>query len=102
MTISVEPDPDTVQGPFDVEQDAMDWCIAIHVEGRLPNDSDIEIAVIDTCHGGPHFDRYFTHTGKNHQDKKDLSEWSYREARRLLLVNWEEYVTLYGKNHGIS
>lgn len=100
LTVSVEPNPADHAGPFVVENDAREWCVSLHVEGRLPNESDVEVAVIDTRHGQLHLDRYFTASGPDEQDKAWLDGWTYAEARRLLLANWEEYVDRYVANHG--
>lgn len=100
LTISVEPDPESHKGQFTVSQDATNWCVSLHMEGRLPNDSNEEIAVIDTQHGGPHIDRYYTASGPDDQDKKWLTGWTYDNARDYLLANWKDLIDEYIANHG--
>lgn len=99
ITIAVEPAPDDHSG-FTVDQDATGWCVALHVEGRLPNDSDTEIAVIDTRHGRPHIDRYYSAGSPDEQNKRFLNGWSHDDARNYLLAHWKDLIDEYIANHG--
>lgn len=98
LTVAVEPDPSDVGG-FDPYRDAEEWCVTIHYPGTLPNESDTEIARIDTSHGRPHFDELF----RPKQPREWLPvEYDLLSAERRLVRRWRHYAEQYERNHGVD
>lgn len=98
LTVAVEPCPSEIDG-FDPYTDAEEWTVSIHYPGTLPNESDTEIARIDTSHGRPHFDELFV----PHRPKEWLPEgFGLREAERRLTTAWRLYAEQYSRHHDVS
>lgn len=97
LTVAVEPDPGEIDG-FDPYREAEEWCATVHYPGTLPNESDTEIARIDTSHGRPHFDELFLPD----RPKKWLPEgYDLRSAERLFVRRWRYFAERYERNHHV-
>ena len=95
LTVAVEPDLSGF-ARFDPYEDASEWCVTVHYPASSPNESDTEIARIDTRHGQPHFDRLF----EPGQPKAWLPiDFALRDAETLLASRWREYAERYRRNH---
>lgn len=95
LTVAVEPDPSTID-EFDRYRDAEEWCVTIHTPGTLPNESDTEIARIDTSHDRPHLDALF----RSEQPREWLpTEYDLLSAERRLVRQWRHYAEQYERNH---
>lgn len=95
LTTAVEPDPSD-RHRVDRDEDADDWCVSAHYPGGLPNESDTEIARIDTEHGRPHFHRLYLRDQPISWFSTDLS---LAAAENLLAAEWEAYAELYEEHH---
>lgn len=96
LTVAIEPDPKEFD-ELDPYREAEEWCVTIHRPGVLPNQSDTEIARIDTSHGRPHFDQLFLPD----RPKEWLSEeYDLRSAEMLFARQWRGYANQYETNHG--
>lgn len=95
LTVAVEPTPSEFERS-DPYEDAIEWCVTIHYPGSLPNESDTQVARMDTRHGQPHFDRLF----EPDQPKEWLPpDFTLADAETILASRWREYAQTFHRNH---
>lgn len=100
VAVMVKPNPRTVPS-FDRYTDASDWCVSLAVAPPLPNGSATELAAVDTTHGTPHIDRYWTSTdGPQGTDKIDKPNWDLTDGETYIFRNHQHILQNYIANHG--
>lgn len=94
LAVAVEPDPDSV--PNFTLDDAEHYCVVVGREAPpVPDESNVEIVRIDTCHGRPHVDKLWL--PPNHGERKEWlgDGFTVHDAKDHLKRNWREYVRRY-------
>jgi len=100
MAVAVEPDPTTVSS-FNPYTHATDWCVALAVAPPLPNQSATELTTVDTAHGTPHIDRYWTAAGgPNGANSLNRPNWGLDDGENFVLGNYRLILQDYVTNHG--
>ena len=85
IAVRVKPDYDDVQE------------FGVTVYYSTGKGENIDVARIDTDHGGPHLDRLFLED----PDKKFLDpDLEWHEAEKQLSDNWRDYARKYERNRG--
>jgi len=84
ITVSVSPSFNDIE----------EFAVSLHYNNPRRED-DVQVARIDTAHGGVHFDRLY----RRDQPKDETVEFSVWEAEARIEAQWRRYADHYAENH---